>query len=184
MTTSLPKITVRCRRLAGAAIRQCGGLGLLVLLFALVIVFVNPVREMMFGDDWAYGLTVRHLLTTGQYKLHDWATANMPVQVYLAALLAHIFGYSFTVLHCSTLIVFLIGLIASYFLLRDFGVGEIEATLLTVVVLSAPLVLLLSFTFQTDAQFLGWNMLAFCRYRHASVRGSVDSRLGRNIPFT
>src|SRR5262249_9399921 len=128
---------------------------------------VNPVREMMFGDDWAYGLTVRHLLTTGQYKLHDWATANMPVQIYWAAFLAHVFGYSFTVLRCSTLIVFLIGLIAFYYLLRDFGVVEIESTLMTLVVLSAPTVLMLSFTFHTDVQFLGWNMLAFCLYTRA-----------------
>ena len=104
-------------RLARAAITRCSELGFLVFSFLLVVVFVNPVREMMFGDDFAYGLTARHLLETGKYQLHDWATANMPVQIYGAAFLAHVFGYSFTVLRCSTLIVFLIGLIAFYYLL-------------------------------------------------------------------
>jgi len=148
--------------------RKCPGLCLLLLLFLVVVGFIGPVREMMTGDDgWAYALSVRHLLTTGEYRLHNWATANMPVQIYLGALLAHVFGYSFTMLRFSTIILLLVGLIALYHLLRDFNVKDAEASLLTLAVLANPLVLFLSFTFQTDVQFLGWQILALWLYTRA-----------------
>jgi 4-amino-4-deoxy-L-arabinose transferase-like glycosyltransferase len=119
---------------------------------------------MMFGDDWAYGLTVRHLLQTGEYRLHDWAAANMPTQIYWGALLAEAFGYSFTILRFSTLFLLLGGLTALYYLLRDFGTGDWEASLLSLTVFSSPVVLFQSFTFQTDVQFLAWIILALWLY--------------------
>ena len=155
------------RRSTLAAMRRCSGLYIVLLLFSLAVAFINPVRQMMFGDDWAYGLTTRHLLATGEYRLHDWATANMPVQIYWAALLAQVFGYSFVVLRFSTLLLFLVGLIALYWMLRDSGVKDNDASLLTLGLLSSPLVLLLSFTFQSDVQFLSWQILALWLYSRA-----------------
>jgi len=111
-----------------AVMRKCAGLLLLLLCFFLVVAFVNPLRQVMIQDDWSYALTVRHLLTTGEYKLHDWAAANMPVQIYWAALLTRVFGYTFPVLYCSTLVLLLVGLIALYWLLRDSGVSDVESS--------------------------------------------------------
>lgn len=147
--------------------RKCPGLCLLLLLFVVFVAFVNPMREMMWGDDWAYGLTVRHLLATGEYRLNDWAAANMPIQVYWAGFLSHLFGHSFSVLRCSTLILLFIGLLALYCLLRDFGVRDAESSLLTFAMFSGPAVFFLSFTFQTDVQFLGWQTLALWLYSRA-----------------
>ena len=169
-TDAMINLKVVCHRegCIPAGIWKYPGLCLLLLLFPLIVAFVDPVRETMTGDDgWAYALTVRHLLTTGEYRLHDWAAANMPMQTYWGALLADVFGYSFTVLRFATLILALVGLISLYFLLRDFGTNDFEASLLTIVVLSSPLVLFLSFTFQTDVQFLGWVVLALWLYTRA-----------------
>ena len=92
MAITTQKFSVISKRSVLTAVSKCPGLWFLLLLFVLAVAFINPVREMMFGDDWAYGLTTEHLLATGEYRLHDWATANMPVQIYWAALLAHVFG--------------------------------------------------------------------------------------------
>ena len=136
------------KRSTVVVMRKSAGLLLLLLFFFLVVAFINPFREMMIDDDWAYGLTVRHLLATGEYRLHDWAAANMPIQIYWGAFLTNVFGYSFTVLRCSTLILLFTGLLALYRILRDFHVGEAESSLLTFAVFSVPAVLFLSFTFQ------------------------------------
>jgi 4-amino-4-deoxy-L-arabinose transferase-like glycosyltransferase len=125
------------------------------------------MREGWTADDWAYALTVRHLLATGEYRLHDWAAANMPVQIFWGALFVNLFGYSATVLRCSTLFLLFIGLFSLYRLLRDFGIKDTEAGMLTLAVFSSPIVLFLSFTFQTDVQFLGWLTLSLWLYTRA-----------------
>jgi hypothetical protein len=152
--------------------RKCPGLYLLLLLFFLAVAFVNPLRQVMIQDDWAYALTVRHLLATGEYRLNDWAAANMPVQIYWAALLARIFGYTFAVLHCSTLILLLVGLVTLYWLLRHSGIADIESSLLTLAVFSSPALLLLGFTFQTDVHFFGWQILTLCLCSRALAQQS------------
>lgn len=164
----MQNLAVALKRSTLAVMRKRPGLSLLLLFFLFVVWFVNPIREMMSGDDgWAYALTVRALYQTGKYRLHDWAAASMPVQIYLGTLFAQAFGFSFTVLRFSTIILLLVGLISLYHLLRDFGVEDCEASLLTLAVLSCPVVLFLSFTFQTDVQFLGWQILALWLYSRA-----------------
>jgi hypothetical protein len=146
-------------------------LGLLV----LVAVFVNPFREVASDDDWAYALTVRHLLETGQYRLNNWASANMIAQVSWAALLAQVFGYSLSILRLSTLIVLVIGLIACYCLLRDFGLRDAEASLLTMTIVASPLVVFFAFSFNTDVPFLSWLLIAFWLYARALRRHSYPA---------
>jgi hypothetical protein len=146
---------------------------LLLSFFLLVIGLVNPFRETgSWSDDFAYSRMVRHLMETGEYRLDHWAAANMPVQTYLAAGLATVFGYSLTLLRLSTLLLVLFGLVSFYRLLRDHGTGEIEAGLLSLTLLASPLVLYLSFTFMTDAWFLSWMLIALLFYSRGIERRS------------
>src|SRR5215211_4760662 len=87
------------------------GFFMLLIAFTTIVIFINPIREMPTGDDWAYALTVRHLVETGEYRLHDWSAANMPTQVYWGAMLSNVFGFSFSILRMSTLSLFLLGTI-------------------------------------------------------------------------
>src|SRR5215813_2683671 len=138
---------------------------LMIVVFAAIILIVNPVREMLTADDgWAYARTVEHLLHTGEYRLDAWAAANMPGQIYLAAGLARIFGYSLSLLRISTLLFFLLGALAFYQLLHESGSGPTAAAALTLALMCSPFVLLLGFTFMTDVQFLGWLLIACWLY--------------------
>ena len=149
------------------------GLYTLLLVVVLVVILVNPLREIMTADDgWAYALSVRHLVETGQYKLNDWASVNMPVQIYWVGFLAKLFGCSFTILRLSTLLLLLVAIVSFYYLLRDFGTGDVEAALLSAAVVSSPIIFFLSFTFQTDVQFLGWELLALLLYTRAMRKQS------------
>jgi 4-amino-4-deoxy-L-arabinose transferase-like glycosyltransferase len=148
--------------------RKYLGLYALLLVVVLAIAFVNPLREIMTADDgWAYALSVRHLVETGEYKLNDWASVNMPVQIYWVGHLAQLFGYSFILLRLSTLLLLFVAIVSFYYLLRDFGAGDVEAALLSAAVVSSPLIFFLSFTFQTDIQFIGWELLALLLYTRA-----------------
>ena len=135
--------------------------------FALTVLFVNPVRETAVEDDWAYALTVQHLLDTGTYQLHDWAAANMPFQICWGGVLAGLLGYSFSSLRISTLLLAFVGLIAFYFLAMEHGLNRSQAGLLTFGLLSSPLFLRWSFTFMTDIPFLVCLIISLLLYAKA-----------------
>ena len=144
------------------------------------IVIVDPVREFMSQDDgWAYARSVEHLLRTGEYRLDAWSAANLPVQIYLAAGLAEMFGYSLSLLRVSTLLLLAAGLAALYGLLRRGSLPAWPATVLTLGFLASPLVLMLSFTFMSDIQFTGWMLIALWLYsRGFESRSARDLLLG------
>jgi 4-amino-4-deoxy-L-arabinose transferase-like glycosyltransferase len=146
---------------------------LMIVVFAAIILIVNPIREMLTVDDgWAYARTVEHLLQTGEYGLDAWGKANMPAQIYLAAGLARIFGYSLS-LRISTLLFFLLGALAFCQLLHESGSDRTAAAALTLPLMCSPFVLLLGFTFMTDVQFLGWLLIACWLYARGLRGGNA-----------
>lgn len=150
----------RLRRVAPAA--------LVAAALLLAIAIINPFREMLPQDDgWSYARMVQHLLATGRYHLDDWAAANMPTQIYLAAGLSKILGYSLILLRCTSVALLGVALSSLYLLLRELGHTRQISAGMTLVLLASPLVLLLGFSFQSDIQFLGWFLLALWLY----VRG-------------
>jgi hypothetical protein len=151
---------------------------LLLVLTLVFILIVNPLRQMSGMDDsWAYARTVQHLLATGRYQLDPWAAANMPVQVYLAAFLSKIFGYSLALMRCSTLALLLVALFSFYALLRELSCTPRTATVFTMPLLASPLVFILVFSFMSDVQFLGWLLLALWLYVRGLRRRSLPSMI-------
>src|SRR5574341_303578 len=133
---------------------------MVIALFVLTVLFVNPLRETAIGDDWAYALTVRHLVETGEYRPHEALAANFLFQAYWGALFARVFGFSYTVLRVSTLVLLFAGTVAFYLLAGEHGLSRTEAGVLTLALISSPLVLRLSFTFMTDAPFMAAVIIA------------------------
>ena len=151
---------------------------LIVAALLCAVVIVDPVREFMSQDDgWAYARSVEHLLRTGEYRLDAWSAANLPVQIYLAAGLAEMFGYSLSLLRASTLLLLAAGLAALYGLLRRGSLPAWPATVLTLGLLASPLVLMLSFTFMSDIQFTGWLLIALWLYSRGFESRSVRDLL-------
>jgi len=134
--------------------REQNWLWLVTAVFVGVVVWVNPLRETAILDDWAYALTVRHLLETGEYKLHDWLSANMPFQAYWGGMFCSVFGYSHSSLRLSTLALAFLGLLAFYQLAREHDLDRSTAGVLTLALFASPLVLRLSFSFMTDVPAL------------------------------
>ena len=142
-------------------------LGLPLGLSALCVLYVNPLRETAVFDDWAYAWTVRNWLATGEYRLHDWLSANMPFQATWGALFCHIGGFSFSVLRISTLALVVPGMIAFFHLAREHGLAQVSAGLLTLGLMASPLVVRLGFSFMTDVPFLMLVSMAVLLYTRA-----------------
>lgn|GEM_PF-2402616 len=144
-----------------------------IVLFVVVVVWVNPIREAPVLDDWAYALTVRRLLETGEYKLHEFAGANLPFQVYWGALFARSLGYTHSSLRLSTLVLSFLGLVAFYCLAREHGLSPPTAGLLTLVMLSCPLIVRMSFSFMTNVSALALSIMSLFFYTRGLRSSSV-----------
>jgi 4-amino-4-deoxy-L-arabinose transferase-like glycosyltransferase len=155
---------------------------LLVAVFVLIALFVNPLREALTEDDsWLYAQTAQRFANEGTYRLHSYATANMPVQIYWSAALSKLFGFSLVTLRLSTLVLSCLGLLAFYGLLRDLGLTHARAVGLALVYLCNPYALIFSYSFMTDVQFLSWMMVALFFYARGLRSNCIWRVLGGSL---
>jgi hypothetical protein len=143
------------------------GLTVVLVLFLAAAAIVNPFREMPYDDDWAFSETVKHFLDTGQYRLNEWLAPNMPFQTMWGALFCLPFGYSFSALRISTIVLSVIGLVAFRALALEHGLSRCAANLLTLCLASSPLVFKLTLTYLSDVPFLAMTIVAVLLYTRA-----------------
>ena len=146
------------------------GLGGVIAIYVLAVAAVNPFRECPVDDDWAYALTTWHFVHTGQYRLHEWLSANIPFQTLWGGMFSVVSGGSFQALRFSTIGLFLIGLIAFNALTIEHRLSQTAASLLTLCVASSSLMFRLSLSFMSDVPFFATMTLAILCYSRAVRR--------------
>jgi len=87
---------------------------LLILLWIVIEVLVNPVGEFPVHDDWVYARTVHTLVTQGRYELCGYQTVTLLAQALWGTLFVLCFGFSMTVLRFSVIVIGGLGIIAAY----------------------------------------------------------------------
>lgn len=126
---------------------------LLFFFFAGAIWLVNPVGNFPLNDDWSYAQTVQRLVQDGEYRLTGWTSMPLLTQVFWGSLFTQLFGFSFTALRFSTLLLSFCGGLFSFFLLRKLATEKL-AFFTSLLLLFNPLWFHLSFTFMTDVPFV------------------------------
>lgn len=132
----------------------------LVLLFLFTTLLVSPVGEFSLNDDWIHAKAVQRLLEEGLYRGHPYVAATLAAQAYWAALFCKIFGFSFTVLRVSTLVLSVVGAWAMARCGLALGFSRNLALLCGALLAINPLVLNLSYSFMTDVPFLVMSILS------------------------
>ena len=110
----------------------------------------RPYTTMGVGDDGPYILMARTLATTGHIVYNGWASPMLTCQLYLGAAFIKLFGFSFTTVRMSTL---LVAVVMAFLLQRTLvraGINERNATLGTLALVLSPMYLMLSVTFMSD----------------------------------
>jgi hypothetical protein len=125
----------------------------LAAIWAAITLLVNPVGDFPLNDDWVYGLAVKSILETGDFRLPSSATVNVMAQAYWGALFCLPFGFSFTALRVSTLVAGLIGVWLTYGVLRQVGANSESAFLGAVLIAVNPLYVVMANSFMTDVPF-------------------------------
>jgi len=146
---------------------ELAALALVVAVWAVLTLLIDPLGNFPLNDDWVYGLAVRSILQTGHFALPSPSSANLLLQAYWGALFCLPFGFSFTALRVSTMVLGAIGLGALYLLLRELGAARRIAVAGALTLAVNPLYLGLAASFMTDVPFTSLVTAALLLY----VRG-------------
>ncbi|WP_404784096.1 ArnT family glycosyltransferase [Altericista sp. CCNU0014] len=152
-------LSIQLKRLGHYAVYRSIALPLGIL-FVILVLTISPVGEFPLNDDWIYTKTVQHLLETGQYRAHPYINATLVAQSYWGALFCKIFGFSFTILRVSTLVLAFANAWAVAKSGIVLGFSRNLALLCGAVVATSPLVLQLSYSFMSDVPFLALSNLS------------------------
>lgn len=144
----------------------------LIMIWLLLIFFVNPLGDFPLNDDWAYGQAVFNLVELGKLQFSGWQSMPLIVQVLWGMLFCLPLGFSFTALRFSTLVLGLVGVVTVYLLFRQVRARHSLAFLGALLLAINPLYFSLANTFMTDVPFFALSMLAVLFF----IRGLENER--------
>ena len=140
---------------------------LLLLLWIILVIIVNPVGNFPLNDDWQYARPVWYLINKGYYFSPDEFSPIIVAQVFWGALWCLPGGFSFTTLRISMLVLGLSGVIAFYFLLKRITKNDLLSFLGAVILLINPFYFFHAFSFMTDTSFMAIAIISiYYFYRH------------------
>ncbi len=140
---------------------------------------VHPCAEIGINDDWSYIKTAQVLAQSGHIVYNGWATAMLGWQLYLGALFIKLFGFSFSAVRLSMLVV---AMSTAFLLQRTLvrvGIREWNATLGTLALVLSPLFMPLAFSFMSDIS--GLFCIVLCLY--SCLRALQASTLSSTIAW-
>ena len=137
-------------------------IAVITFIWAIAVILVNPIGDFPLNDDWAYAQSVKSFLETGKFELPGWAVANLLPQVLWGALFCLPFGFSFTALRFSTLVLGWLGVIATYLLIKEVGSHQKLAFIGALLIAVNPVYFGLSNTFMTDVPHYAVTILSLC----------------------
>ena len=151
----------------------------LLFIYSFATILLHPFPNLPFHDDWTYAWSVEHFLKTGELRVLDWSVHYPFAQILWGALFCLPFGFSFSALRVSTVVLAWLGALALYGTLRELGRARSESLIATVVLLANPVFFVLSFSFMTDVPFLSFaNIAFFFIVRGLSRRSSLEIYAG------
>lgn len=123
-----------------------------------------PFRDQVFSEDFAYAQSVRHLLTTGNFKVSERVAPTSITNILWGAAITKIFGFSQANLHLSVVILIPILLFSLYKIFQEVSTNKQRSLIFTLFFLSIPWILQLSYTFLSDIPFLTLELLSSLFY--------------------
>jgi len=145
-----------------------------MLLFAwlAMLIVVNPIGDFPLNDDWTYGASVHYMMNTGHFKIVDGSAAAIFTQVIWGTLFCKLFGFSYTVLRLSTLVLAFIATIFLYFFAFESSNNKGMSFFVALLLAINPLYFSLSNTFMTDVPFLSFSIISCWFFSKAFSKSS------------
>ena len=140
--------------------------GQIIIIIALTLSFLYmlPLRNQGFQDDWAYIQSLKAFVQTNTFHGSDWAAPAAIPEIIVAAFLSQIFGFSMKITHLTTFLFLLIASLFFYHLLKLLKLKEFQATIFTLALIFFPWIFQFSFTFLTDVPYLSLLIISLWAY--------------------
>ena len=152
-------------------------LGLVLVVYAACLLFINPFYEYPVGDDWAYAQSSKTLFEDKRLVIPDPSIASLIFQTVWSYPFLWVAGrFSFAALHMATITLFVLSVGSWYLLLLELGFAPWLSAFGTALLVFNPFVFPLSATFQTDVPSLALMLGAMYGY-------TVWFRSGRMAPL-
>jgi hypothetical protein len=140
-------------------IRDLNVILLLTVVWIAMVVATNPLGDFPLNDDWVYGQTVYELISHGRLQTSGVGEMTLILHVLWGALFCLLFGFSYTTLRISTLVMGLIGILATYKILSRFLTAPSIAFFCSFLLATNPLYFNCANTFMTDVTFVALSTL-------------------------
>ncbi|MFH0823711.1 MAG: glycosyltransferase family 39 protein [Pseudomonadota bacterium] len=135
---------------------------LLLIVWAVIIVFIDPVGEFMTNDDWSFVRVYEALRDEGKIIATGWGRGGPSaiVHVLWGGAFTHVFGYSLTMLRISVLCLAVLTSCSLLMIFRQSGASPWTALVGALTFMANPFVMSQAFTFMTDITFVC--LMVFC----------------------
>ncbi|RJO61250.1 hypothetical protein C4544_03345 [candidate division WS5 bacterium] len=133
---------------------------LITFLWCLAAIIINPQGNFPLIDDWQFGKAVKYLLEEGEFRPMGVTTMTLISQVLWGSIFCVPFGFSFTALRVSTLLLSLLGVFGFYLLIRRLGCPRWIVIIAALMLAFNPIYFALSYSFMTDVPFTVLSLFA------------------------
>jgi len=152
---------------------------LLILLFIAAEIIINPIGEFPLNDDWAYSRLVFNYVENGVITSTGWEGSLFYPQMFLGIFLSTIFGFSFSMLRITVVIISIIGLVLFFIIFNRLTKSVGFTTIGSVLIVFNPIYLQYTNTFYPDIPYTIVTFLSFWFLLHFLCNGySRDYLLG------
>jgi len=150
----------------------------LSVIWLLCILLVNPMGDFPLNDDWSYAHNTRALVLENKIEFHDWGAMTLIAHTIWGAMFCKIFGFSFTVLRVSTLVLGWGAIMGCFHFFKEGGMHEKHAFGGTLLLLFNTFFFVNAFTYMTEVPFLCFFLWA----AYFSLK-SINGKGSNNIIF-
>ena len=137
------------------------------------LLILDPSGNFPLNDDWSFGLTVKKLIESGDFRPLGWGAMPLLTNVLWGALFCIHDGFSFEALRLSTLTISLLGSFGLYFLIKDTNQTRWHVFISVFSLCFNPIYYALSNTFMTDVLFTSMLILSSFFLSRAITRTST-----------
>jgi len=130
--------------------------------------WILPAWNHPFNDDWSYGFIAKTFLETGKIEFINWGEPILVSHLAWGALFARLFGFSFTSLQLSVLVLSAAGGIFFYLILKLLNIPRFLSLAGAALLVVNPVYFTNSFSYMTDSVFVSETLMALYFYLASS----------------